>query len=96
VKVEIYTSWKDNYWIIESESLKDFTSILERKFDVSIQLESPELNQYTFTGTFYKETLEQILDILKLTAPLRYDINEGIVIIEEEHRRKSIYENFKN
>jgi ferric-dicitrate binding protein FerR (iron transport regulator) len=96
VNINIYTSWKDNYWIIESESLKNIASILERKFDVTIRIESPELNQYTFTGTFYKETLEQILDILKLTAPLRYEIQEGIVIIKGEHKRKSIYDNFKN
>jgi len=96
VNINIYTSWKDNYWIIESESLKNIASILERKFDVTIHIESPELNQYTFTGTFYKETLEQILDILKLTAPLRYEIKEGIVVIKGEHKRKSIYDNFKN
>ena len=96
VNINIYTSWKDNYWIIESESLKNIALILERKFDVTIHIESPELNQYTFTGTFYKETLEQILDILKLTAPLRYKIKEGIVVIKGEHKRKSIYDNFKN
>ena len=96
VNINIYTSWKDNYWIIESESLKNIASILERKFDVTIHIESPELNQYTFTGTFYKETLEQILDILKLTAPLRYKIKEGIVVIKGEHKRKSIYDNFKD
>ena len=96
VNINIYTSWKDNYWIIESESLKNIASILERKFDVTIHIESPELNQYTFTGTFYKETLEQILDILKLTAPLRYEIKEGNVVIKGEHKRKSIYDNFKN
>ena len=96
INTNIYTSWKDNYWIIESEPLKNLVRILERKFDVIIQIESPELNQYTFTGTFYKETLEQILDILKLTAPLKYEINKGIVIIKSERHRKSIYDNFKN
>ncbi|MBN2214526.1 MAG: FecR family protein [Bacteroidales bacterium] len=95
VNTNIYTSWKDNYWIIESESLRNIASILERKFDVTIRILSPELNQYTFTGTFYKETLEQILDILKLTAPLGYEIKEGIVVIKGEQKRKSIYDNFK-
>ncbi len=96
INTNIYTSWKDNCWIIESESLKNIASILERKFDVTIRVESPELNQYTFTGTFYKETLEQILDILKLTAPLKYEINKGIVRIKGEQKRKSLYDKFKN
>lgn len=96
VDINIYTSWKDNYWMAESESLENIALFLERKFDVTIRIDSPELHQYTFTGTFHKETLEQILDILKLTAPLKYTIKEGIVVIEEEHKRKSIYDNLVN
>ncbi|MDP4210625.1 MAG: FecR family protein [Bacteroidota bacterium] len=94
VNTNIYTSWKDNLWIIESEPLKNIAIILERKFNVSIDIKSPELNQYTFSGTFNNETLEQILDIIKLTAPLNYQINKGIVTITEEQRRKATYNNF--
>jgi len=94
VNTNIYTSWKDNLWIIESETLQNIAVIMERKFNVSIVIQSPELNQYTFTGTFNNETLEQILDIFKLTAPLNYQINKGVVIITEEQKRKARYSNF--
>jgi transmembrane sensor len=96
VNTNIYTSWKDNCWIIQSETLGNIAKEMERKFDITVYIESPELNQYTFTGTFYKETLEQILDILKLTAPLKYEINKGIVVIKTEEKRKSIYDTFRN
>lgn len=94
VNTNIYTSWKDNRWIIESEPLKNIAVIMERKYNVSIVIKSPELNQYTFTGTFNNETLEQILDIIKLTAPLNYQINKGVVTIIEEQKRKATYNNF--
>jgi ferric-dicitrate binding protein FerR (iron transport regulator) len=94
VNTNIYTSWKDNLWIIESEPLKNIAVILERKFNVIVDIKSSELNQYTFTGTFNNETLEQILDIIKLTAPLNYQINKGVVTITEEQKRKATYNNF--
>jgi len=94
VNTKIYTCWKDNFWIIDSEPLRNIAVILERKFNVSIVIKSPELNQYTFTGTFNNETLEQILNIIKLTAPLNYEINKGVVVITEEQKRKATYSNF--
>lgn len=94
VNTEIYTSWKDNLWIIESASLKDIAKVLERKFNVNISIESPELYQFNFTGTFNKETLEQILNVLKLTAPMDYRINKGEVLITVENKRKVIYNDF--
>ena len=94
VNTNIYTSWKDNLWIIDSESLKNIAVILERKFNVLVDIKSSELNQYTFTGTFNHETLEQILDIIKLTAPINYQINKGVVTITEEQKRKATYNNF--
>jgi transmembrane sensor len=96
VNTNIYTAWKDNLWIIESEPLKDIAVIIERKFNVTIDIKSPELNQYTFTGKFNNETLEQILDIFKLTAPLNYQINKGVVTIKEEQKRKATYNNLIN
>ena len=96
VNTNIYTSWKDNLWIIESEPLKNIAVIIERKFNVTIDIKSPELNPYTFTGKFNNETLEQILDIFKLTAPLNYTINKGVVTIREEQKRRATYNNLIN
>jgi ferric-dicitrate binding protein FerR (iron transport regulator) len=93
VNTDIYTSWKDNQWIIDSQSLEDIVVILERKFNVNISIASPELNKYKFTGTFNKETLEQILKVIQLTAPLNYKIDKGVVTITEEQKRKATYNN---
>ncbi|MDP4208830.1 MAG: FecR family protein [Bacteroidota bacterium] len=92
VNTNIYTSWKDNIWIINSESLENISQILERKFNVTVQIESPRLNQYRFTGRFNKETLEQILNVIELTAPIKYEINKGVVSIKEERKRSANYQ----
>jgi ferric-dicitrate binding protein FerR (iron transport regulator) len=91
VNVEMYTAWKDNRWIIESENLSEIKILLERKFNVEVELKSDELLKYTFRGIFTNETLEQILDVFRYTAPISYKIEKGVVSIEIDKSRKSKY-----
>lgn len=91
VNTQIYTAWKDNKWIIDSENLYDIGILLERKFNISVHIESPELLNYKFTGIFNQETLEQILKVIRLSAPLNYKIENGIVTLQVDKKRKANY-----
>jgi transmembrane sensor len=77
----IYTSWKDKNWIIEGETLESLIVKLGRKYNVSIICNAPEIKQYKFTGTLKDETLEQVLNIIKITAPIEYKIKEHTVTL---------------
>lgn len=96
VKTDLYTSWKDNRWIIEGERFGDLAIILERKFNISIKFESEMLKDYRFTGTFQKETLEQVLQVLKLTAPITYEVGKGEVFIGINHSLQTKYDKYIN
>ena len=85
------TAWKDGVYIFNSEKLSDLKVIIERKYDVSIEIESQELLNHRFTGTFHQETLEQILGIINLSAPIKYEIEKGVVIIQLDQRRSHIF-----
>jgi ferric-dicitrate binding protein FerR (iron transport regulator) len=78
-KTDLYTSWKDDRWVFEGVELGDLAVLLERRFNVSIEFNTDELKHYKFTGIFRQETLEQILKVLKLTAPLSYSVGKGKV-----------------
>ncbi|MGF1586322.1 MAG: FecR family protein [Bacteroidales bacterium] len=85
------TAWKDGIFIFDAEKLSNLKVILERKYDVSIKIESEELKNYRFTGTFHQETLEQILGIINLSAPIKYEIEKGVVTIQLDQRRSGIF-----
>ena len=85
------TAWKDGIFIFEDEKLSNLKVILERKYDVSIEIESEELKDHRFTGTFHQETLEQILGIINLSAPIKYEIEKGVVTIQLDQRRMHIF-----
>jgi ferric-dicitrate binding protein FerR (iron transport regulator) len=92
VNTIIYTAWKDDKWIIESETLPEIAILLNRKFNVQVKIESEELYDYTFRGKFSNETLEQILNIFRLTAPIEYNVEKGIVSIKLDKKRKAKYQ----
>lgn len=81
VKTELYTSWKDSLWIIQSEKLEDLALLLERRYNVNITFTSEEVKKYRFSGTIQRETLEQIFEIIRFTMPVSYSINKGQVSI---------------
>jgi transmembrane sensor len=88
----IYTSWKDNRWKIQGESLFDLTVKLERRYNVKFQFNSESLREYKFTGILRDETLEQILNLMKLSAPIEYSIRDNTVILNENHSFKNSYD----
>jgi transmembrane sensor len=81
VSTKIYTSWKDNRWIIEREELQSLAVKLERRYNVSIVISDESLKSYVFSGILEDETLEQVLEAIKLTAPIHYKINQKQVFL---------------
>ena len=93
-RTDLYTSWKDENWIFKGEKISELAVLLERRFNVKILFGSEELKEYRFTGTFQNETLEQVLQVLKLTAPLQYEIGKGTVILKLDSKLKMKYNKY--
>ncbi len=83
VNVDPVTSWKENRWIFEQQSLAQIAVDLERKFDVQIVFDSEKLKSYRFTGTILAEPIEQVLVALSMTAPIDYKVRGRVVTLSE-------------
>ncbi|MBN2611569.1 MAG: FecR family protein [Bacteroidales bacterium] len=81
VYTKIYTSWKDNRWIIEGEELQSLVIKLERRYNVLIIINDEALKKYRFSGILENETLEQVMEAIKLTAPINYKIEQKQVVL---------------
>lgn len=96
VKTELYTSWKDDRWVINGEEIGKLAASLERKYNIKIFFQSEELKNYRFTGIFQNETVEQVFEVLKMTAPLKYEIGPGVVTLSiDESLTKKFSKYFK-
>lgn len=74
VDVEKYISWKDGILMFRDDSMQDVVRRLNRWFNVDIRLTGEKLTDYVYTATFEDESLIQILDLLKMSAPIDYSI----------------------
>jgi ferric-dicitrate binding protein FerR (iron transport regulator) len=89
VNTELYTSWKDRRWVIEHESFLSFAEMLERRYNVNIAYDPAEMHDISFSGTIENETLEQVISILQLSAPLKYKFGKGEVEISLDKSQMS-------
>jgi transmembrane sensor len=83
VNVEPVISWKENHWIFEKQSLSQIAIELERKFDVQILFESERLKTYRFTGTIIAEPIEQVLEVMSISAPINFKLKGKVVTLSE-------------
>jgi transmembrane sensor len=77
----IETSWLENKFIFRSEDFEELAKRLERWYGVTIRFENEQINKTKFTGIFERETIEQALEALKMTAAFKYKMNKNDIII---------------
>jgi ferric-dicitrate binding protein FerR (iron transport regulator) len=76
VDVEKYLAWKDGVLMFRDDSMEEVVRRMNRWFNVDIQLTGPDLTDYVYTATFEGESLMQILELLKISAPINYTIKQ--------------------
>jgi transmembrane sensor len=96
INVKSVISWKENRWIFEKESLSQIAVDLERRYDVQIKFESEILKTLRFTGIIINEPIEQVLEVMSITAPINFKLKGRIVTLSEnknfEKLNKGLYD----
>ena len=82
-------SWKENRLIIEREQLGTLAEILSRKYNFNFEFKSEDIKQISFSGTLEDETLQQVMNVIKIGSPIDYEIVGKTVIIERNEARMS-------
>jgi ferric-dicitrate binding protein FerR (iron transport regulator) len=82
--INIETSWVDDRLIFQDEPFGILAKDMQRWYGVSIRFTRPGQEEWRFTGNFRKETIQQALEALKLTAPFTYTINENQITIYDK------------
>jgi len=81
VKTEPYISWKDNVLTFDNENFKEVIKKLERWYNISIYINGKDSLEDRFTLTIRHESLKEVLDLINITTPFDYSINQDQVVI---------------
>lgn len=74
-------AWTQNKLIIKGENLESLCIKLQRKYGVQFIFGDEEIKKFRFSGVLLDETFEQIMDAIKLTAPISYSVNGKAVTL---------------
>ncbi len=81
VNPETQTSWKEGRLSFRKETFENLAKMLERWYDIKIEIKDQELKKSRFSGSFDKETIEQALQALSYPVPFKYKIEKDSVLI---------------
>ncbi|OFY61849.1 MAG: hypothetical protein A2V64_08380 [Bacteroidetes bacterium RBG_13_43_22] len=79
--VEQVTAWTKNKLIIKSENLESLCIKLQRKYNVTFIFKDEEIKRHRFTGVLLDETFQQVMDVIKLVAPIDYLLDGKTVLL---------------
>ena len=85
-------SWKENQLIIEREKLSVLVEKLSRKYNFTFVFKSEDIKRFRFSGTLQDETLQQVMDVIKISSPIDYTIVGKTIIIERNDKRVPEFE----
>jgi transmembrane sensor len=71
--------------------MEDVVKRLSRWFNVEIIINDPEIKKYIYKATFRNENLIQVMNLLKLSAPIDYRITNRRVLPDENFSKQKVF-----
>ncbi|MBR6054794.1 MAG: DUF4974 domain-containing protein [Bacteroidales bacterium] len=81
------TGWINGELIFDNTPMPEVAQKLERWYGVNIHISDNDILKYHFTATFTTESITRVLDLIRFSTLLDYDINGTDVYISHGKRR---------
>ncbi|QTE22361.1 FecR family protein [Polaribacter cellanae] len=76
-------AWKDGVFSFERKPLKEIMKVLSRWYDINVRFESTSIKNTAFNGVLRKkQRLEDILNTIKNTNSINYEIKDKTIIFK--------------
>jgi transmembrane sensor len=91
VNVDKYIAWREGNLIFRDDKMEEVVKRLSRWFNVEIMINDPEINSYIYKASFRNENLLQVLNLLKISAPIDFRITERKALQNGEFSKQKVY-----
>ncbi len=72
VNAEKIVSWKEGKLVFRNENFEEVVKRINRWYNVNLVIQDEVLKSYKYMATFEDETLDEVLKLLKISAPIDY------------------------
>ncbi|MDG5798923.1 DUF4974 domain-containing protein [Marinilabiliaceae bacterium ANBcel2] len=77
----IFSSWKSEDVTFRNLPFGDLVTVLERRYNVDVEVVDSSILETSYSGRFSKETIEEVLNVISMVLPVEYtQTNQNIVI----------------
>jgi len=81
-KMDVYAGWKDDLLVFDGNTLNEISKVLERRYNVQIELNDNQLQNIRYSGSFKNvPDIDKVLSIIKQNTPINYTIDGQKVTI---------------
>ncbi|MBM1105755.1 FecR domain-containing protein [Aurantibacter crassamenti] len=84
VNVDKHIAWAQGQLLFINDEFEVITKELERHFNIKIDNQVPQLHNKRFTGTFTKESINQILKVFQEHTSFDFRINGNTITLNEK------------
>ncbi len=87
---EKYNSWTEGKLVFRGDLMAEVGRRIERWYNVKFELADKELEKYSFRGTFVDDSLDEVMNLLTMTSPIRYKITPRKVMADGTYQKEKV------
>jgi ferric-dicitrate binding protein FerR (iron transport regulator) len=76
--------WRDNELAFNRQTLDEIAVMFNRMYNITIRFESEKIKNYRFSGVIKNNSLDNVIEIISLTAPISYQYKGDTIILSEK------------
>lgn len=76
--------WRKNELAFTGESLESIAALLHRMYNVEVCFRSDKIKKFTFSGVIKNNSLDNVFEIISLTAPITYEAVGDTIYLNEK------------
>jgi transmembrane sensor len=69
-KIEKYIAWHNGKLVFDETPMQEVATQLARWYGVDVSIDDPHIMKYRITTTFDNESLQQVLELLRISSPI--------------------------
>ncbi len=85
-----FIAWKDGKLVFFNDPIENVAEKLGNWYNVTVKISNNELKKYRFTATFTDEPIEQVLDLLSKSSPIKYQIRKAKRLADNSYTAREI------
>ncbi len=90
VHAQYFSAWKEGKLMLRNASLEELAKQLSRWYNIDVKIQNSQQADFQYRATFEDENLNEVLRLLKISAPLDFKIEERVKQADGSFSRQKV------